>query len=56
MTGTADRARCKYRKAQFEKITQDEWITLVERLDEKIENLAAELQQLKDDCTCGAGD
>lgn len=51
MTGTYDRARGKYRRAQFEKITQDEWITMLERQDERVEELEEAIERLQDELT-----
>lgn len=49
-----ERARVKYNRCAYKDMSTDDWVSLVEGYSEQVDELKAELGELKDTCVCGA--
>lgn len=51
-----ERAKGKYNRCQYDQMSTDDWVSLVEGYSEQVDALRDELEQLKAECVCGASD
>lgn len=51
-----ERARALYNRCQYDQMSIDHWVSLVERYSEQVDELKEELEQLRETCVCGCGD